>query len=401
MMRSRAARLTLGAAASIALLVATYFVVTTENVIAARRNALRSFDVRARNAAETLDGLRAAQQAYVAAGQGVAIWRPKVDALVDAAGAAIDELRQTATAANGRQSLMEGAATLVEFGTIDRRVREYLSTGDELMAGDVIFTEGSERATTAARHVEAARVAEHDELERTEVNQRRREASVAGGTAGFAALVILLLSATGTRGDNRTAEPEPLEPLSAADPVRFEPELRRQPSNPDSAVRHSVPALKAAAELCTDFGRAHDLNDLTKVLGRAAGVMDASGVIVWLGNTSGADLRPVLAHGYPSHALSRMPSVARSADNAAAAAYRSGALQIVLSRPGAANGAVVAPLLSVDGCIGALTAEIKGGSETADSVQALAAIFAAQLAGVLAGSVPHSEDAERTRTATA
>jgi GAF domain-containing protein len=45
---------------------------------------------------------------------------------------------------------------------------------------------------------------------------------------------------------------------------------------------------------------------------------------------------------------------------------------------------VVAPLLSPDGCIGALTAEIRGGGETSDSAQALAAIFAAQLVGVLA-----------------
>jgi hypothetical protein len=48
-----------------------------------------------------------------------------------------------------------------------------------------------------------------------------------------------------------------------------------------------------------------------------------------------------------------------------------------------------------------LTAELRGGSETSDSVQALASIFAAQLTGVLASSVPaaESEDAAVTRTA--
>src|SRR5437870_11440777 len=30
----------------------------------------------------------------------------------------------------------------------------------------------------------------------------------------------------------------------------------------------------------------------------AASVMDASGVMVWVGGSGGADLRPVLAHGY-------------------------------------------------------------------------------------------------------
>jgi hypothetical protein len=151
--------------------------------------------------------------------------------------------------------------------------------------------------------------------------------------------------------------------------------------------------LKAAARLCTEFGRANDVQDLKRTLGETADVMDASGLIVWLGDRSGGDLRPVLAHGYSSQALARMSSVPRSADNAAAAAYRSGQLQIVLARPGSANGAVVAPLLSPDGCIGAFTAEILSGSETSDGVQALAALVAAQLASALASSAAAADTA--------
>jgi hypothetical protein len=81
-----------------------------------------------------------------------------------------------------------------------------------------------------------------------------------------------------------------------------------------------------------------------------------------------------------------MPAVQLSADNAAAAAYRTGRLQVVPARPGAPTGAVVAPLLSQDGCIGALTAETIGGAESLAPVHSLATIFAAQLVGVLAGS---------------
>ena len=123
--------------------------------------------------------------------------------------------------------------------------------------------------------------------------------------------------------------------------------------------------------------------------------MDASGLIVWLGSTSGADLRPVLAHGYSDTMLAKIPAVPRSADNAAAAAYRSGALQIVLTRPGTSPGAVVAPLLSPDGCIGALTAEIRDRGETSDSVQALAAIFAAQLVNMLGAAATAPAVAEQ------
>jgi hypothetical protein len=107
---------------------------------------------------------------------------------------------------------------------------------------------------------------------------------------------------------------------------------------------------------------------------------------VWMGTPTGADLRPVLAHGYSSQMIARIPPVPRTGDNAAAAAYRSGTLQIVLSRPGGASGAIVAPILSAEGCVGALSAEIRSGGETSESVQALASIFAAHLAGVLSST---------------
>jgi GAF domain-containing protein len=81
--------------------------------------------------------------------------------------------------------------------------------------------------------------------------------------------------------------------------------------------------------------------------------------------------------------ISRLPAVAKSADNAAATAFRTAQLQLVRARPGELNGAIVAPVLSSTGCVGVISAEIRGGGETSESVQALAAIFAAQLAGVL------------------
>jgi hypothetical protein len=96
--------------------------------------------------------------------------------------------------------------------------------------------------------------------------------------------------------------------------------------------------LAAIANICTGFGRVRETAQLSGLLEQAADTMNARGLIVWLGNSSGADLRPVLAHGYSDSTLERIPSVARSADNAAAAAYRSGELQIVKLIK---NGAVV------------------------------------------------------------
>jgi hypothetical protein len=154
---------------------------------------------------------------------------------------------------------------------------------------------------------------------------------------------------------------------------------------PGPGGRHEL--LRQAAAICTEFGRVNEPGDLSKLLARAAGTMDANGLLVWIGDPAGGDLRPVLAHGYSPQALARMAPVPRAASNAVAGAYRSGQMQIVLERPGVSHGAIVAPLLSPIGCIGALTAEIRGGGEASDAVQSLAAIFAAQLSNVAAASM--------------
>jgi hypothetical protein len=155
--------------------------------------------------------------------------------------------------------------------------------------------------------------------------------------------------------------------------------------------------LSTAAALCTEFGAASDVEDITRLLGRVANAIDASGLIVWLNAAGSAELEPVLAHGYTPQVVAKMGTIPRSAGNAAAAAVRSGRLQIVLARPGVSTGAIVAPLVTPQGCIGALSAEIRGGAESSEAVQALAAIVAAQLAGILQ-TTPAAEP-ERHRAA--
>jgi GAF domain len=387
-MRSHPARLTIVAVALIAIGSAAFFLIQSENEISRRRTRLRVFDLQAREAAGVLADLRAAQQAYVAAGQGVTFWMPKVASLVDEAARSVDNLRASADSSPARASLLQAGAAITEFGNVDRRARDYLKSGQQLMAGDVVFTEGSETAAQAGRLIEAGRIGEYQALDESEAGRRRRQAYALGG-AGLVSVIVMVLLAVivPQRAAAGLASDAPSGEASGADGelmLRHVPPRRVDPVG--HVPRQSLPALKAAAELCTDLGRVNDLDNLKKLLVRAANMLDASGLIIWLGSASGADLRPVLAHGYSAQTLARMPAVPRSADNAAAAAYRTSALQIVLARPGASSGAVVAPLLSPEGCIGALAAEINDRGETSDAVQAFAEMFAAQLASVLATS---------------
>jgi hypothetical protein len=377
----------------IAFAAAATFLFNTERQIAASAAALRTFDRQARDASDALGDARASEQAYVAAGRGGAFWMSKVSAITHAVTRTIDGLRRSASSANARAALDEAAAAIAEFTAVDQRAREYLTSSEPLMASDVIFTEGAERAAVGARKIESARLAEHQYFDAFEARLRRQEAMAAGGAGAFTIFAVLLLAPI--RRQPSTGEPEgvktALQPAVAVNPpgvdradssmLALNLPREERVSVPQSAA--VGPIMRSAADLATEFGRVRDLQDLSRLLGRAADLIDASGVVVWMGNTSGGDLRPVISHGYSPQVAARMPLVPRNADNAAAAAYRTGTMQIVLSRPGGSNGAIVAPILVADGCVGAFSAEIRSGGETSETVQALATMSAALLAPIV------------------
>jgi hypothetical protein len=383
-MRSPAVRVTVGLLAWIALGLAAFFLIRTQQEISRLAASVRAFDLRARETADALAEMRAGQRAYVAAGQGADFWMPKVAATTSAVRNQMVALRQSASSGPARASLMDAEAVVAEFDALDKRARDYLKSGETLMAADVIFTEGGETAANAARHVEQARLADHQAFDARDAEFRAQQATALGGAAGIAGLIVLLLAFV------------PRPRAAAAAESSIDGSVEPAPAAPRAAVLslrpHAPPLLKTAAELCTDFGRVRDVSDLKDLLARAAQAMDASGLIVWLGSTSGADLQPIVSHGYSTQVIAHMPSVPKSADNAAAAAYRNGTLQIVLSRPGGSPGALVAPLLVSEGCVGAFSAEVRSNTEGSETVQALAVIFAAQLAGIFAVAASDSSD---------
>jgi len=372
--------------ALIALAVAAAFVTRTHQQITIDAANVRTFDLHARETADALADLRASEQAYVAAGQGSPFWMSRVDATTRAVRDGVLVLRQSAASADGRAAMMEAEAAVGQFDAIDKRAREYLKTNESLMASDVIFTEGGEAAAVAARLVERARIAERQALDSREALVRSEQAIAFGAGASVAVLVVLLLSFGSVKPEAAALTSNVISIAAAPDH-----QDRSGPRTQGSAAALAA-MLKTTAEISTDFGRIRELSDLRDLLARVAAAMDASGVVVWLGSTGGADLQPIVSHGYAPSVIARMPAVPRTADNAAAAAYRSGALQIVMSRPGRSAGALVAPLLTPEGCVGAFSAETRHGGEASQAVQALATIFAAHLAGVFAATASESGD---------
>jgi hypothetical protein len=138
-------------------------------------------------------------------------------------------------------------------------------------------------------------------------------------------------------------------------------------------------ALDGVASLCADLAKVSDTRALPSLLQRAAAILDASAIVIWIADPDGRELTPILVHGYPPQMANRLGTIARDAENVTASAFRTGLLQTVKG-DAASNGAVAAPLVTVGGCVGVMAAETQHGGEQQTPLLAAATIIAAQLA---------------------
>jgi CHASE3 domain sensor protein len=363
---------------------AAYFLKTIDTRTTRERQAADAMREHARALSSTLFELRAAQVAYVARGQVEAFWMDRVSKLLPTLDQQLADFKVVPAAPAAQSDVDAAAAAIENFHKLDARAEDYVKSGDPLLASDLIFSDGLEAINTAAKQIEAAL---EDELAARDVDLaalRKREIMILGGGAGALVFVLLLLGFTGQAragAPEALAQPETLHQPEAPQP----PEALRQTVERVAPVKSSMPNLALAADLCTDLARVHVSRQLPALLERAAAVLDASGIIVWIAEAGGHELRPATSFGYSDQAMARMGSIPRDAANAVAATYRSGEMRTV-NGDGFSNGALVVPLLTADGCIGVLSAEMKSGAEKDEGSQALGLIFAAQLATLVSPS---------------
>jgi hypothetical protein len=343
----------------------------------------RDFDLRVRQALVTLAELSAAQQAYVAAGQGVDFWTGRVSTLLRTLEQDLSALRRDAQSSDSARALGIAGDLARGLAQIDTRAREYLQGQQTVMASDLVFGEGLESATSCAARIDEARVREVEASDAEHARLRQLQMYLLAGTLAVGLLGLLILLPAG-----RTPEDVDVVPDRAAahgtNPA-FDSTARHDlPSSaaPEATPPSLLPDLLATARLCSDFGRVSQAGELPALLARAAAVLNAAGIIVWVADPADGSLRPALSHGYPAEALARISKLSRDADNATAEAYRSGQLQTV-GGSRTTPGALVAPLLAPTGCVGVMAAEIRAGKEADQHVQALATILAAQLASLV------------------
>lgn len=343
--------------------------------------ATRQIEDRLRGLMLVVTDMRAHQQAYVATGQGTGFWAAKVSQVLNIFDKEVAALRPLLRSADAQTAIDSAASTVETFRKMDARAREYALNGQEQLASDLIFTDGFETTASTLSQVDAARSAEVIRADADAAVLLGRQLEWLSGGGAACLLMLLLLTPRG-RSIEQHDIPAPA-PLPAPKPL---------PEAEDAIVRRATPRteltpdLMLAADVCAGMARVLETAELTELLGRLAQVLNAAGLIIWVADRSGAELRPVLAHGYSNQTLARMGTIARDGHNAVAAAYRTGATRTV-SGDQRTNGAIVAPIVSPGGCLGVLAAEVRRGAENSTAMKALAMVFASQL-GTLVSSVP-------------
>ena len=347
----------------------------------------------------TLGDLRAAQQAYVAAGQDRLYWTARVNSHLGTVRSGLENLRRLAITPASIDALDSADGAVTDLERMDGRAREHVDLEQPLMASDLIFTDGLELAARASTNVELARATERTTRNETIRAARSSQATMIATAAGVSVLAVLLLIPM-----KRAEGPAPFESIDAekteavlTDELGLSVEDRKMldtldlnavdPSPPAADSPEPVPDLRVAADLCTDLCKVTDTSEFPELLARAAALMNATGVIIWVRDSSGHALRPAIGHGYPARALAQMGSIPEDGNNATAAAYRSARMQVV-ERDDTKSGALAAPLLAANSCVGVLSAELRAGWESSEAVQATAAIMAAQLATLLSADPP-------------
>jgi hypothetical protein len=353
-------------------------------------------DRAAEQAHAALLSLRGALHAYVAPGQGLPFWSGR-------SGEALDALRKNLIAVDNALpagASLSGALDAVDqLVTAERRAREYAGRGETLLSADVIFAEVRDLVTSSIGEVQEARSRMAVEHERRMSGLRREQALLAAAGILTWVAVAFLLMPTPPPPPRKKDEwldqlaetikkPIPKEPLPKGvklEPVAPAPMVLASPPAP-AEPSISVKAVRSVSEICSDLSTLSDTGALNGALERAAGVLKASGLIVWVATNDASALAPVATHGFDPKLVARIGRIPRDSSNMTAAAFRENIPRISAGTD-TTPAALAVSLCGPSGPVGVLSVELLGGVPADEGRVALATIFAAQLS-TLAVPVP-------------
>jgi hypothetical protein len=356
---------------------AAFLIWSTDSRTRLDADSARQFNTAARAASAGIADLRAAQQSYVAVGQGEEFWFARATQIRRDLDVRLAELTRAAVSSDATAALNAASAALQDFTQMDERARDYTRNHQLTLASDMIFADGLELTRRARDAIERAAIAEQVARDAAAAAVRRAELLALASASGVALAGLLLL----VPGRRQQVDAAMTTPAPIAPPVSTVTLTQLDDFAPAQPVKTPVSPVDigSVATLCNDLARIADTRALPSLLERAASVLDAIGIVVWIADPDGRELAPILVHGYPPQLATRLGTLARNAENLTASAYRTGLLQRVKG-DSISSGAIAVPLVASGGCVGVMAAEVKNGGEQQDDRLAAATIIAAQLA---------------------
>lgn len=342
---------------------------TISRQIAEVDRSQRELSDRADRLLTTLDAVTTAQQAHVTASSEQDPAR--VSALLGQLRSETEALRPHVRSIDGGRALQAVASSVATLSDIEARAAEHMWLGQDLMAADLLASDGRSADEAVASGLRTLRGAENDAFAAARASALDSLWTIAGAIAVLWVVGLILFMR------QPSAVVREVSPAATQGHTLLAPTDAAQKLEPATSLD-----LQGAADVCTSIGQLTSAEDLSPLLRRAASVLDASGVVVWM--AAGEDLFAAAAFGYAPHVMRRLGPINRAALNATAAAWRTSTLQVV-SGDQTERSALAAPMLGPDRCVGVLAVEVRVGQERDPATRAVTALLAAQLAAALAG----------------
>lgn len=333
---------------------------------------------------------RTAQAGYLATGQAPTYWMTRADTLASTIGESISQQSAASPSASARAGFDEANGALDDLEKIDNRARTLVKSDQRFVASDVVFMDSLQAANRLSQLLEGARdrdrqAREADMTRLADIRLAALGVSLAIGLIG--AWVLLTRARKPTDAMAPVADEARLPAVQPLSLGHLQPPPPLAPPAPP--VPGPVPdvSLTEAAGLCADLARVIDNRDVPALFERAARVLDAKGLVLWVADSSGALLRPSLTHGYSEKVCARMNGLQMDGDNATSLAFRSMQTQVVGASAPTGVGALAVPLVTATGCVGVLAAEVKNGKPAASTLS-VAQMIAAQFAALVVPGEP-------------
>lgn len=338
-----------------------------------------------RRAAQLLDGqaaelifalgeFRAGLYALVAPQQSAAFWTDHLSAQLDVLDGELAALE--APAAENFAPLTEARTTFDRVRGQVRLIISLVASGEPSAASRRIFGTTREDIQRLMLQLSDARQSMARAASSREGGMAHEQSLIAGGLICVWLTALLVLVMAGSGAAPVAPQVTPADEQNAAAPAST---ATAETASPQNAAREQQ-QIEGLAAFCDEAAHVRSAAELQPLLARAATVLSARVLVVWLRDANASALVPALAHGYDVEQLARRGPLAIDAQTMTSTAFRTSTSSVSTSTA-AQPRALAVPLVTVEGTTGVLAAELADGAST-DRLLPVARIIATQFAAL-------------------